>query len=162
MKEDVPSPLSEVESKLDSLFFPEEPISLTEGNLTPQMVLFCHLLCSGFKDTVAAKKAGYRTAAAARYLLSNPHVQKEIEARRSAMVMSTSIEKEMILSELLRILNELPRDNHGTALRLKTLEMLSKVQGFYSPDTMIQLSDKIQNISIQIVKPENKGGEDGA
>jgi hypothetical protein len=118
------------------------------------MVAFAHAVCSGLSPNRAATQVGYGGKNAGNYLIKNPKIQEEIRTRQAMMVMATEVSKEGILAELLKIYHTLPSDMPGTGLKLKALEMISKVSNFYSPDTLVNVANQIQNITIEIVKPD--------
>jgi hypothetical protein len=148
------SPLEEVELQIKDWFSPKELVKLSTADLTPQMVLFCHNVCSGLSPNRAATQAGYGGRNSGNYLIKNPKVQEEIRARQASMVLATHVSKEMILSELLKIYHTLGADPKGTELKLKSLEMINKVSGFYAPETLIQVANQVKNIKIEIVTPD--------
>jgi hypothetical protein len=148
------NPLEEVEVQISNWFSPKELVKLSTADLTPQMVAFAHAVCSGLSPNRAAAQVGYGGKNSGNYLIKNPKIQEEIRTRQAMMVMATEVSKEGILAELLKIYHTLPGDIPGTNLKLKALEMISKVSNFYSPDTLVQVANQVQNINIEIVRPD--------
>ena len=104
------------------------------------------------KATVAA---GYKDPHVGYKLLDSPHVQHELEKRIFAMQSVQVITKDALQAEILTILQdckfEKASDKH---IQLKCIDMIAKMNGFYSPDTQINLQNNVNSIKIEIVKPQ--------
>lgn len=108
-------------------------------------------------QTRAAIAAGYSAKTArskGNGLMKVPEIKSEIERRQLASSKNAQKTREDIIDDLERVVNKFLMAGNLTTNALKAIDMLSKMQGWYSPDRQ-EITHK--GITINYTKPTDDG-----
>lgn len=157
-KDSVPStPEDESTVLIPQLIEPEE--------LSDKQLKFIDEYMIDLNATQAAIRAGYTEVSArtqSHRLLTNDNVRFEIRQRQQAEIIKNGIKRADTYKMLLDTINDLniriAMDIEGefiglVAARLKSIDMLNKMGGFYAPDINVTQNNFNGEIKINIVKP---------
>ena len=126
--------------------------------MTYKQRVFVNEYCKNLNATQACIFAGIAESNAndqgQRYL-ATPKIQRAIVRRLNALSFVSAISKETVVIELFQIYENLlmsPKQDY--ALQLKALEIISRLQGYYSPINQINIQDNsVEGVKITIVNP---------
>lgn len=128
-----------------------EPLTMKQRIFVSQ---YCNTM-NGEKSCVMAGISPKKASDQAQRFLAMPKIQRAIIRRLNAMSFVSAINKETIILELFEIYqNLLNNPKQDYALQLKALEIISRLQGYYTPQTNISVQDNsVEGIKITIVTP---------
>lgn len=109
------------------------PVAL---ELTVKQSRFVHEYLVDGNGTQAAIRAGYGAAGArvtACRLLTNPNVQKAVEARQASDAARLGIDRQNVLAGLLEAV-DMARTQMNPAAMVAALREIGKLMGFYAPE----------------------------
>ncbi len=126
--------------------------------LEPRQRLFITEYLKDFNGTQAAIRAGYAETSAkeqASRMLTKDNIKQEIARRKDIIDRTTNISKQYIMEEILNLIQDCYNDEKTDRTTItKCLDMLNKMNGHYMPDTQINIQNNLNEIKIQIVRPE--------
>jgi len=153
--------LQKIEKTLKKTIEVDGGILNDDTDLTYQQKVFVIKYCQHYNGTQAALEAGYAQKSAhnaSSDLLKVPAVQNAILKRQQALQIASAVTREYVLSELVDIIEEVrAQDKPNNLIKMKALEMISKIAGFSSPDTQFNIQNNIDSIKIEIVKKVGDG-----
>lgn len=101
--------------------------------------------------------AGYADPMYGYQLIAKEHIIAELERIQTAKMAVSVLSRDYVLGEVLSLFNDARNDERqDRRTMLSCLDMISKMSGFYSPDTTVNVQNNLSSIKIEIVKPENK------
>lgn len=126
--------------------------------LTIKQRIFVNQYCNTMNAAQSCVMAGISPKNAndqGQRFLAMPKIQRAVIKRLNAMSFVSAINKETILIELFEIYqNLLNSPKQDPVLQLKALEIISRLQGYYTPQTQINVQDNsVEGIKITIVNP---------
>jgi hypothetical protein len=145
--------LREMNLSLDALENEE-----SQERLTYKQRAFVNHYCNNLNGEEACVLSGTPKNNAnqlAQKYLSTPKIQQAIIKRLNALAFTSAITKETIIVELFQIYENLVSNpTQDYALQLKALEIISRLQGYYSPISQINIQDNsVEGVKITIVNP---------
>lgn len=164
-RKNLKSKLNDLKEQLSTpapLPFDNEQISDGDelGYLNEKQLRFCIEYIKDQNGTKSAIRAGYAEKSAAQIaseLLTLPKVQNEIQRRLELIARANNITKEYVQTQLIELIQDCYNDEKTDRTSiLKALDMLSKMNGLYTPDTQVNIQNNVTDgeIKIVIVKPE--------
>jgi len=165
--------LAELEAMIDKDSVPSTPEGessivhipqiIKPQELTDKQLKFIDEYMVDLNATQAAIRSGYSevsSAVQAHRLLMNDKVRLEIQQRQQASIIANGIKRANTYKMLLDTINDIniriAQDQEGEFIglitaRLKTIDKLNKMGGFYAPDVTNQFT-QLNAININIVK----------
>ena len=126
--------------------------------LTYKQRVYVNEYCNSLNGTQSAIRCGVNEKHAneqSQRFLANPKIQRAIVRRLNALSFVSAISKETIITELFQIYeNLLTASKQDYALQLKSLEIISRLQGYYNAQQQINIQDNsVQGVKITIINP---------
>lgn len=161
-KQNTKSKLEELKAQLiQPVIINDEVQELETVLLEPRQRLFVTEYLKDFNGTQAAIRAGYSEKTAQEQssrLLSKVIIKEEIARRQEIIQKSSNITRQYIQEEILNLIQDSYNDEKTDRQTItKCLDMLNKMNGFYQPDTTVNVMNNNNEIKILIVKPEENG-----
>jgi len=118
--------------------------------------LFVIEYCKDLNGSRAAAAAGYaekHSGVRSTELLKKPQIQEAIARRLRALAVSSAVTREWILTELVDTYEQLSTNSReDITIKLKTLELITKLMGYGNPDVQVNMQTNIDSIKVEIVK----------
>lgn len=105
-------------------------------------------------QTQAAIRAGYKSPSAqGSRLLNNETIKAEIKKRQDEITKKKGYTREYFINKLEELIEDCYTDEKtDRASILKAYDMIIKMVGYYSPDTLVQVNNNVNEIKITVVK----------